>query len=99
MMMKVGINKKTMEIRQDENNVKIIFTNNKSNEERRRDDSGDFYVFIKNIGYDGRSKLDVPNNNIKERLWNMIHDMKITIDDKEKLEEKINNSQEAEMER
>lgn len=82
-------NEKTMQIKLEEDIIKINFTNNKSKKECFYDNSGDFNVFIKNIMYDGRSKLDKDKNDTKQRLWNMINDMIVAIAGKEILEENL----------
>lgn len=72
-----------MQIKLDEDVIKIIFENNKVQKECFYYDLGDFYVFVKNIMYDGRSRLDQDGNNVKQRLWNMINDMIVAIVGKE----------------
>ena len=59
------INKKYMKIYIDGDNINIDFIN-----ELEKDESFDkFHIFIKNIGFDLRSKIDCENLDTKERLY------------------------------
>ena len=84
-MMKVGINEKTMQINKENDIVKIIFCNNQEEEMFSKGIiSENFNVFVKNIGPDNRSRL---SNDTKIRLWNFIHDIRISLAGKEILED------------
>ena len=84
-----GINNKIMKISEHKDNIKIEFINNVEGQEEQT--KGDRYkIFIKNIIFDGRSKLDdTPNNSTKERLRNLFLDLRNTIVGKEELEDII----------
>ena len=80
------INNKVMKISENEDNIKIEFINNrKGQEEQSKLDR--YKIFIKNIIFDGRSKLDDKlDNPTKERLRNLFLDLRSTIAGKEELE-------------
>lgn len=84
-----GINNKIMKISENEDNIKIEFINNgKGQEEQSNLDR--YKIFIKNIIFDGRSKLDdLHDNPTKDRLRNLFLDLRSTIAGKEELEEII----------
>lgn len=94
-MMKTGENQKKMTLKRDDNKIKIIFYNNQNEEQIRHDKSFEKYrVFIKNILFDGRSRLDYEpykELNIKERLCNMIYDMRAAVAPREILEKQLLN--------
>lgn len=87
------INQKTMKIEDVENRILITFSNIKEEKELLEDSEEKFKVFIKNIMYDGRSKLDQSiyeeKNDVKKRLMNLICDMECAIAGKEELEDII----------
>lgn len=95
-MMKAGSNEKIMKVMRDKNSIKITFLNNQNEEQKKNDKSFEKYkVFIKNILFDGRSRLDYEpykQLNIKKRLLNLIYDMKVAIAPKEILEKEISNA-------
>lgn len=87
------INKKTMEILDTQENIKIIFKKNEAEKEDKYEAIfNKFRVFIKNILYDGRSKLDQNSGDkTKERLINLFKDLKVEICSKEALEDILTN--------
>jgi len=91
--MKVGINERIMEIKKYDDIIKIVFTNNQNEEEFSKSlISERFNIFIKNIVYDGRSKLDQNvGDTTKERLINLFRDFKVQICPKEALEDVLTN--------
>lgn len=84
-----GINNKVMKISEKKDDIKIEFINNgKGQEEQETLDR--YKIFIKNIIFDGRSKLDdTLDNPTKERLRNLFLDLRSTIAGKEELEDII----------
>lgn len=85
-----GINNKIMKISENKNNIKVEFINNgKGQEEQAKYDR--YKIFIKNIIFDGRSKLDDArrDNSTKKRLRNLFLDLRNTIAGKEELEDII----------
>lgn len=88
-----GINNKIMKISKNRDNIKIEFINNgKGQEEQSKLDR--YKIFIKNIIFDGRSKLDdIYDNPTKERLRNLFLDLRSTIAGKEELENIIMQNQ------
>ncbi len=84
-----GINNKIMKMTENKDNIKIEFINNgKGQEEQTKLDR--YKIFIKNIIFDGRSKLDdIPDNSTKKRLRNLFLDLRSTIAGKEELEDII----------
>lgn len=84
-----GINNKIMKISENKDNIKVEFLNNgKGQEEQTKCDR--YKIFIKNIIFDGRSKLDeTPDNSTKKRLRNLFLDLRNTIAGKEELEDII----------
>lgn len=89
-----GINNKVMKISKNNNGIKIEFINN-GKEQENQSKLDRYKIFIKNIIFDGRSKLDDrPNNVTKERLRNLFLDLRNTIAGKEELEKKKNKIQE-----
>ena len=70
-------------------NIKVEFINNgKGQEEQTKCDR--YKIFIKNIIFDGRSKLDdTPDNSTKKRLRKLFLDLRNTIAGKEELEDII----------
>lgn len=88
------INQKTMQILDSKGSIKIIFRNEKEkqNEEEYEPIFDKFRIFIKNITFDGRSKLDQNSgDNTKERLINLFKDLKVQICPKEALEDILTN--------
>lgn len=81
-----GINNKVMKISENKDNIKIEFINNgKGQEDQEKSDR--YKIFIKNIIFDGRSKLDDKlDNPTKDRLRNLFLDLRSTIAGKEELE-------------
>lgn len=74
-----------MQINKENDIVKIIFSNNQEEEVFSKGViSENFNVFVKNIGPDNRSRL---SSDTKIRLWNFIHDIRISIAGKEILED------------
>ena len=87
-----GINQKTMQILDLKENIKIIFRNEIEKQDEYEPIFDKFRVFIKNICYDGRSKLDQNSGDItKERLINLFKDLKVQICPKETLEDILTN--------
>lgn len=84
-----GINNKIMKITENKDNIKVEFINNgKGQEEQEKWDR--YKVFIKNIIFDGRSKLDdICDNSTKKRLRNLFLNLRNTIAGKEELEDII----------
>lgn len=84
-------NKKTMEIIDEDDKIKMQFKNIKEKD----DDSvsNRFMVFVKNIFHDGRSKIDqgLSNNNTKERLRNLFSSFDKAFDSKDILEQYLMN--------
>lgn len=81
-----GINNKVMKISENKDNIKIEFINNgKGQEDQEKSDR--YKIFIKNIIFDGRSKLDDKlDNPTKDKLRNLFLDLRSTIAPKEELE-------------
>lgn len=85
-----GINNKIMKISDCKNNesIKVEFINNGEGQEEQWE-LDRYKIFIKNIIFDGRSKLDTSprgSNNVKERLRNLFKDIRATFQGKEILE-------------
>lgn len=84
-------NKKTMEIVDEEDKIRIKFKNIKEKD----DDSvsNRFTVFVKNIFHDGRSKIDqgLSKNDTKERLRSLFASFDKSFDSKDILEEYLMN--------
>lgn len=86
------INQKTMQILDLKENIKIVFKNELEKHEEYEAIFDKFRIFIKNICYDGRSKLDQNSgDDTKERLINLFKDLKVQICPKEALEDILIN--------
>lgn len=86
------INQKTMQILDFKENIKIVFKNEVEKQDEYEAIFDKFRIFIKNILYDGRSKLDQNSgDDTKERLINLFKDLKVQICPKEVLEDILTN--------